>query len=106
MSPWICISISSYKSNKDTTYRRLGFDCEILMIANCEFSEACNQKNHKVSLSVLLSGSTITIIRIAVLLDEPNSQSLNYIIKTRPYGNLLYKFMRSQLPSLFLFIDK
>ena len=68
-------------------YRRSGFDCEILMIANCEFSEARNQTNRKVSLSVLLSygtGLTIAIIRIRIWLDKPNSQSLNYAIKTRP----------------------
>ena len=35
-------------------YRRLGFDCEILMIANCDFSGARNQKNPKASLNVLL----------------------------------------------------
>ena len=54
------------------------------MIVNCEF--ASNQKN-KVSLSVLLSygtGLTIAIIRIAILLDKSNWQSLNYAIKTRP----------------------
>ena len=48
------------------------------------FSEARNQKNRKVSLSVLLSygmGSTIAIIRIAIL---PNLQSLNYANKTCP----------------------
>ena len=53
-------------------YRRSGFDCEILMTANCEFSEARNQKNRKVSLSLLLSysaGSTIAIIRITIWLD-------------------------------------
>ena len=59
------------------------------MIANCEFSEAHNQKNRKVSLTVLLSygtGLTIAIIRIAIWLDtcKPNSQSLNYTIKTHP----------------------
>ena len=51
------------------------------------FFEAHNQKNHKVSLSVLLSygtGLTIGIIRITVSLDEPPLQSLNYAIKTRP----------------------
>ena len=45
------------------------------------FSEARNQKNRKVSLSVLLSysmESTIAIIRIVILLDDPNLQSLNY----------------------------
>ena len=55
------------------------------MIAS--FSEACNQKNRKVSLNVLLSygmGSTIAIIRIVISLEEPNLQSLNYAIKTRP----------------------
>ena len=49
------------------TYRRSGFDCEVLMIVNCEFSGAHNQKNRKVSLNVLLlysTGLTITIIRI------------------------------------------
>ena len=57
------------------------------MIANASFSEVRNQKNHKVSSSVLLSYSTglaIAIIRIAILLDDPNSQSLIYAIKTRP----------------------
>ena len=40
-------------SNVINGYRRLDFDCEILMIANCEFfSRACNQKNRKVTLSV------------------------------------------------------
>ena len=29
-------------------------------------------------------GPTITITRIAIWLDKPNSQSLNYTIKTRP----------------------
>ena len=50
------------------TYRRSGFDCEILMIVNCEFSGAHNQKNRTVSLNVLLlysTGFTIAIIRIA-----------------------------------------
>ena len=35
-------------------YHRSGFDYEILMIVNCEFSGAHNQKNRKVSLNVLL----------------------------------------------------
>ena len=52
------------------------------------FSEAHNQKNRKVSLSVFLlsygTGSTIAIIRITISPDEPNSQSLNYAIKTHP----------------------
>ena len=51
------------------------------------FSKVHNQKNHKVSLSILLSygtGSTITIIRIVIWLDKPKSQSLNYAIKIHP----------------------
>ena len=51
------------------------------------FSEACNQKNRQVSLSVLLSygtGLTIAIVRIAIWFDKPNLQSLNYAIKTHP----------------------
>ena len=66
-------------------YRRSGFDYEILQIAS--FSEARNQRNRKVSLSILLSygtGSTIVIIRITIWLDKPNLQSLNYAIKTHP----------------------
>ena len=48
------------------TERRLGFDCEILMIVNCEFSGA---RNCKVSLNVLLlysTGLTITIISLRI----------------------------------------
>ena len=66
----------------------LGFDCKILMIANCD--EARNQKNCKVSLSILLSygrGSTIAIFRIAIWLDKPKMQSLNYT-KTHPTVHL------------------
>ena len=51
------------------TYRRLGFDCDILMIVNCEFSGARNQKNRKVSLNVLplySTGLTIAVIRITL----------------------------------------
>ena len=33
-------------------HRRLGFDCEILMIADYMLFRARNQKNHKVALSV------------------------------------------------------
>ena len=56
------------------------------------YSGTRNQKNCKVSLSVLLSysmGSTIAIIRIAISLDDPNSQSLNYAIKTCPTAIIL-----------------
>ena len=34
-------------------------------------------------------GSTIAIIRIVIWLDKPNSQSLNYAIKTRPTASSL-----------------
>ena len=56
----------------DTLYRRLGFDYQILTIANCEFSGACNQKNRKVTFERILlygTGSTIAIIRITNWLD-------------------------------------
>ena len=51
----VCVQVYTYciLCVKIVTYCRLGFDYEILMIVNCEFSETCNQKNRKVSLSVL-----------------------------------------------------
>ena len=87
-------------------YCRSGFDCEILMIANCEFSETHNQKNHEVSLSVLLSygtGSTIAIIRITISLDKPNLQSLNYIIKIHPTVSLVIWLYNCSHTHLFVY---
>ena len=49
-----------------------------LWLQIASFSDPRNQKIHKVSSNLLLSwgtGSTIAIIRIAISLDEPNSQS-------------------------------
>ena len=68
-------------------YRRSDFDCEILMIANCEFFWSSQSKESQTILecvAIIGTGSTIAIIRIAISLDKPNSQSLNYTIKTRP----------------------
>ena len=71
------ILVSKYNYEKEDwepsiTYHRSGFDCKILINANCEFSGACNQKNRNVSLNLLLlygTGSTIAIIKIAIWLD-------------------------------------
>ena len=53
-------------------YRRSGFDCEILMIANCEFfrsSQSKESQNTGVQLKHILlhsAGLTIAIIRFAI----------------------------------------
>ena len=70
------------------TYRRSGFDYEILMIANTSFSGARNQKNRsKVQLEH--TGSTIAIIRFTIQPDWAKTQSLNYAIKTQPMVSVL-----------------
>ena len=50
-------------------YRRSGIDYEILMIVNCEFFWKSQSKNRKVSLNIYGTGSTITVVRIAIWLD-------------------------------------
>ena len=68
-------------------YHRLGFDCKILMIANCEFFWSLQSKESQSDLACIVlysMGSSIAIIRFTIWPDKPKMQSLNHAIKTCP----------------------
>ena len=66
-------------------YRRSGFNCEYLLIANCEFFYVSQIRKHKRARILRYgTGSSIAINGFAIWPDLTRTQLLNYAIKTRP----------------------
>ena len=79
-------------------YSRLGFDCEILLIANCEFfhnSQSKESQEKEYAITNYLPAWQFAIIKIAIWLVQRHSQSFNYTIKTRPTVYMCTEFPRS-----------
>ena len=63
----------------------MGFNCEYLLIANCEFFLCSRFANINVRVYYYYgTGSTFAIIRFVLWLELPTTQSLKYAFKTRP----------------------
>ena len=65
-------------------YRGSGFNCEYLLIANCEFLYVLQLINLQTRILQYDTGLSIAIIGFAIWPHSTTIQLLNYAIKTRP----------------------
>ena len=88
-------------------YHRSVFNCEYLLIANCEFyprSQLIDLQTKRAHILQYGTGSTIAIIGFVIWPDLTSTQLLNHAIKTRPTVFLFsYRLFYSRILKTFTY---